>query len=386
MTEESAVDEAAEERHATNLELFLDLVFVFAVTQLAVLIGEHVTVHGTLAGVLVAFLVWWQWSQYTWAGAAMNLQDNPVSRVLVLCTIPVTLLMTIAIPDAFGRSGVWFGWAYCGVQVLVISMQGALTARSPEQRRAFARYASVAMLSPAVILVGAYLEGDARVWVWVGAAGLNLVAAVRGGTGEWTINATHFAERHALFVIIALGEVVVAAGATAYGLSHAAGLTADLVTAMGVAVALACLFWWTYFAYVPAVGERALGALTPVHRGVLARDFFTLGHFPLVTGIVLYSVVVEHLLRHPTAALGAADRWLLAISVLLFTGGLLVLRFRLTRRVSPERIVTIVVSGLVCAVAADVSGVVVVGTLGIVLALSQLLRVRWFRAETASTG
>ncbi|MGZ6895875.1 MAG: low temperature requirement protein A [Acidimicrobiia bacterium] len=386
MTEESAVDEAAEERHATNLELFLDLVFVFAVTQLAILVGEHVTVHGTLEGVLVAFLVWWQWSQYTWAGAATNLQDNPVSRVLVLCTIPVTLLMTIAIPDAFGRSGVWFGWAYCGVQVLVISMQGALTARSPEQRLAFARYASVAMLSPAVILVGAYLEGDARVWVWVGAAGLNLVAAVRGGTGEWTINATHFAERHALFVIIALGEVVVAAGATAYGLSHAAGLTADLVTAMGVAVALACLFWWTYFAYVPAVGERALGALTPVHRGVLARDFFTLGHFPLVTGIVLYSVVVEHLLRHPTAALGAADRWLLAISVLLFTGGLLVLRFRLTRRVSPERIVTIVVSGLVCAVAADVSGVVVVGTLGIVLALSQLLRVRWFRAETASTG
>ncbi|MGZ6954068.1 MAG: low temperature requirement protein A, partial [Acidimicrobiia bacterium] len=197
MTEESAVDEAAEERHATNLELFLDLVFVFAVTQLAVLIGEHVTVHGTLEGVLVAFLVWWQWSQYTWAGAATNLQDNPVSRVLVLCTIPVTLLMTIAIPDAFGRSGVWFGWAYCGVQVLVISMQGALTARSPEQRRAFARYASVAMLSPAVVLVGAYLEGDARVWVWVGAAGLNLVAAVRGGTGEWTINATHFAERHA---------------------------------------------------------------------------------------------------------------------------------------------------------------------------------------------
>jgi len=119
------------ERHASNLELFLDLVFVFAVTQIATLIGEHATVADTLKGALIAFLVWWQWSQYTWAGAAIDLQAKAVSRVLVLCTVPVTLLMTIAIPDAFGRSGPWFGAAYFGVQVLVISMQGALTIARP---------------------------------------------------------------------------------------------------------------------------------------------------------------------------------------------------------------------------------------------------------------
>jgi low temperature requirement protein LtrA len=177
-------DPARRERHATNLELFLDLVFVFAVTQLAVLIEGHLTVPGVLRGVLLAFLVWWQWSQFTWAGAAMDLQAHTVSRLLVLCMVPVTLLMTVAIPDAFGRSGPWFGWAYFGVQVLVISMMGALTVHGSAQRQAFVRYASLALVSPTVVLLGAYLHGDARVIAWCVAAVLDVVAALVGGGGS----------------------------------------------------------------------------------------------------------------------------------------------------------------------------------------------------------
>jgi low temperature requirement protein LtrA len=150
MTTESLA--AAEERHANNLELFLDLVFVFAVTQLAVLIGEHVTLAGTLKGVLVAFLVWWQWSQFTWVGAALDLQRHVVSRALVLCAVPVTLVMTIAVPSAFGNGALWFAWAYFGVQVLVLGMQGAFTITSPEHRQAFLRYSTLALLSPAVVV------------------------------------------------------------------------------------------------------------------------------------------------------------------------------------------------------------------------------------------
>jgi low temperature requirement protein LtrA len=375
-------DDAERERHATNLELFLDLVFVFAVTQLAILIGEHATVGDTLQGVLVAFLVWWQWSQYTWAGAAMDLQAHTLSRVLVLCTVPVTLLMTIAIPDAFGSTGLWFGWAYFGVQVLVISMQGALTVHRPEQRIAFVRYSSLALISPAVVLVGAYLHGDARVVAWCGAAALDVVAGIRGGGGEWSINATHFAERHALFVIIALGEVVVAAGATAYSASHDGGLTTTSVFAVGVVVGVACLLWWTYFAYVPEVGERALAAASPVQRGRIARDFFTFGHFPLVTGVVLYSVVVEHVVRHPEAALGASDRWLLALAIALFVGGLGALRLRLARAWSPERVLAVAVTAGLCAGGDGVSGVTLVGVVGVVLGAAQAVRYRRFRQET----
>src|SRR6267142_4844526 len=96
------------QRHATNLELFLDLVFVFAVTQIASLVGHDLTFAGAARGLLIAWLVWWQWSQFTWAGSAMDLQERTATRVLVLCTIPATLTMAVSIPNSFHESGRWF--------------------------------------------------------------------------------------------------------------------------------------------------------------------------------------------------------------------------------------------------------------------------------------
>ncbi len=112
------------ERHATNLELFLDLVFVFAVTQIASLVSHDLTWSGAAEGLLIAWLVWWQWSQFTWAGSAMDLQDRAATRVLVLCTIPATLTMAVAIPEAFHDLGIWFGVAYMAVQLLVLGDAG----------------------------------------------------------------------------------------------------------------------------------------------------------------------------------------------------------------------------------------------------------------------
>ena len=373
------------ERHATNLELFLDLVFVFAVTQIALLIEDHLTVAGVLRGVLLAFLVWWQWSQFTWAGAARDLQAHTVSRLMVLCMVPVTLLMAVSIPGAYGRSGPWFGWAYFGVQVLVISMMGALTVHGSAQRRAYVRYASLALLSPTVVLLGGYLHGDARIVAWCVAAALDIVAALLGGGGEWALNATHFAERHALFIIIALGEVVVAAGATAFTESQADGLRAPLVLALGVVVGVTCVLWWTYFAYIPQVGEHLLAGMDPVDRGRFARDFYTYGHFPLVLGVVLYSVVAGQVVAHPHAPLPEADRWILAVAVLLYLGGLDALRFRVWRVWSPERVAAIAVSLLFCAVGGSASGVLLVGAVGIVLGLAQIVRLRRYRKDTATT-
>ena len=127
MTEET-------QRHATNLELFLDLVFVFAVTQIASLVSHDLTLTGAARGLLIAWLVWWQWSQFTWAGSAADLQQRPATRVLVLCTIPATLTMAVSIPNCFHESGhggsapqdsaMWFGVAYMAVQLLVLAMQG----------------------------------------------------------------------------------------------------------------------------------------------------------------------------------------------------------------------------------------------------------------------
>ncbi len=363
------------ERHATNLELFLDLVFVFAITQIASLISHHPTGTGTAKGFLIALLVWWQWSQFTWAGSAIDLQRTARTRVLVLGCIPVTLIMTISIPESFHGSGLWFAGAYLGVQLLVLGMQGSVSLFDPVLRPAFIRYASLATIAPVVVLLGALTHDNLRVWMWVSAALLNVVGGLRAASGEWAINPVHFAERHSLFIIISLGEVLVAAGATA------TEITLDRVTAFAivVSVGVACMLWWTYFAFIPEVGEHTLRTAQGATRAVLARDLFTFGHVPLVFGIVLYAVVVKHLVPQPEGHLSVDDRWLLALSVVFFVGGLLSFQFRVVRRLAPERFAAIAATIAICALGSHLPGLVVVALIALVLGVMQAITWRKFR-------
>jgi low temperature requirement protein LtrA len=359
--------DAEADRHATNLELFLDLVFVFAVTQIASLISRHPSGTGTAKGLLIAVLVWWQWSQFAWTGSAVDLQRETRTRVMVLCLIPVTLLMTISIPGAFHGDAIWFGSAYLGVQVLVLAAQGLYTRIDEATRRGYARYASVAVFAPAVVFAGAFTHGNARVLVWTAAALVNFVGALRASGGEWVIEPVHFTERHALFVIIALGEVLVTAGASA----TETGLRGQIAAAIVLSVAVACTIWWTYFAYIPEVTEHALRQARGAARGELARDLFTFGHFPLVFGIILYAVVVKHLVPAPEGHLSVDDRWLLALSVACFVGGLAAAQYRVVRRVAPERPLAIVVTVGWCAAARWMPGLVTVGGIALVYGAMQ---------------
>jgi len=363
------------ERHATNLELFLDLVFVFAITQIASLISHHPTGTGTAKGFLMAVMVWWQWSQFTWAGSAIDLQRTARTRALVLGCIPVTLIMTISIPDSFHGSGLWFAGAYLGVQLLVLGMQGSVSLFDPVLRPAFIRYASLATIAPVVVLLGAFTHDNVRVCVWVGAALLNLVGGLRAASGEWAINSVHFAERHSLFIIISLGEVLVAAGATA------TEITLDRLTAFAivVSVGVACMMWWTYFAFIPDVGEHTLRTARGPARAVLARDLYTFGHVPLVFGIVLYAVVVKHLVPQPEGHLSVDDRWLLALSVVFFVGGLLSFQFRVVRRLAPERLATIALAVAICAFGGRIPGLAVVAAVAVMLGVMQTITLRRFR-------
>ncbi len=367
------IDGAEAERHATNLELFLDLVFVFAVTQIASMISLHPSAGGTARAFVVALLVWWQWSQFTWAGSAIDLQSMARTRVLVLALIPVTLLMTIAIPEAYHDTAIWFAGAYFGVQMLVLGMQGAFALVDAVTRPAFVRYMSFAIIAPALVLLGAFFHGHVREGLWAAAACTNLFAGLRAAKGEWVINPVHFAERHALFVIIALGEVLVAAGASAADI----GLDRRTVLAIIVAVAVACMLWWAYFAFIPEVGEYRLREATGPERGVLARDLYTFGHFPLVFGLVLYAVVVKHLVQHPNGHLSWDNRWLLGLSVTFFVGGLLLIQYRVVRRLAPERLIAIPVAAGLCALGNVLPALVVVAAVAVTY--SVMTAITWHR-------
>jgi low temperature requirement protein LtrA len=330
---------------------------------------------------LVSWLIWWQWSQFAWAGSAIDLQDTRHTRVLVLCLIPVALVNAVAIPTAFDGGGIWFGATYLGVLLLVSAAQGAAALRSEQTRVAFIRYTSIALIAPAVVLVGAFFDGHARTAFWVLAMVLDLAGALRAASaGEWTIDPVHFAERHALFVIIALGEVLVAVGATATSV----GLTAATVAGLVVAVAVACVMWWTYFAFIPRVAEHRLRAAVGPERGRVARDIFTFGHFPIVVGLITYAVVAKHLVQHPTDHLETHDRWMLALSATSFVGGLLAVQFRAVRRLAPERVVAIVVSCAIAVTGRWLPGVVVVGAVAVVLFVMQAITVRRVSRLTAA--
>lgn len=384
----SEATETAEQvgRHATNLELFLDLVFVFAVTQIAGVLASDLTWKGFGRGLLLAWLVWWLWSQFTWLGTAVDLAGRSTAQFLVLAAVPLALLMAVALPEAYGATGLEFAGAYLAVNLWALGIQGRKLWGEPATRAAWLRYLPLAALAPCVLFIGAFLDGDARVAVWAFVAIFNVGSALaaagkgRQGTNAWTIDPTHFAERHALFVIISLGEALVAIGATA----SESDLTPPVGLGLAITVSMACVFWWTYFAYVPQAVEHTLRVAGTYERGRVARDLFTFGHFPVVFGLVLYAVAAKHAVAHPAEHLATGDLAALAGAVAFFVGGLAGLQWQAVRRVAPERVAVILVVVAVCAgLGSTLSGIAVVAVVAVALAIQQTVTLRSFDRRSA---
>ncbi|MFO0550970.1 MAG: low temperature requirement protein A [Polyangiaceae bacterium] len=367
-------------RRATNLELFLDLVFVFVVTQLATMISHDPTLGGFARGGLVAWLSWWLWSQFVWAGTTVDLEKNRAAQVIVLATVPLALLMGIALPNAYHGSGRLFGTAYMLVQIAALVIQGRDMWREPSRRATFLAYATVASVGPALVAVGGFIGESLRAPIWIVAAIAGVVGAIASGrsranrtAGEWKIDPGHFSERHALFVIISLGEVLVAAGATAFGLTSQEHAIVGL-TASGF---VASVLWWSYFAYIPKLAEHALASAEGQRRATIARDMFSFGHFPLVFGLILFAVVIKHVVKDPYHLLPTADAYVLIAAVALVIGGFMVFHALYNRGVAVERPSALVVIALVVMGAhTHISGAVLITAVGVILLGMHALTVR----------
>jgi len=379
--------EGSSGRHATNLELFLDLVFVFAVTQIAGVLASVTDLAGFGRGLLLAWLVWWLWSQFTWLGTAIDLADRSLTQFLILAAVPLALLMAVAIPDAYGVTGLEFAGAYLAVNLWAIAIQGRGLWSVPATRRAWLQYAPLAALAPCLLFFGAFFDEGPRTAIWCVVAAFNICSAILGGrkgaSGEnsWTIDPVHFVERHSLFVIISLGEVLVAVGIAA----SAVPLEAEIGLGIVGAVSVACVFWWTYFSYVPGVIEARLAESHGADRGRVARNMFSFGHFPLIFGIVLYAVAAKHAVVHPGEPLATSDLWALGASIAFFLGGFLGLQWQAARRIAPERVVSIVVvAGLCATLGPHIAGAALIASVGIVTATSHTITLRRFTRISAS--
>ena len=352
---------AEEERKTSYLELFFDLVFVFAFTQVTALILEDTSPQGFARAALVLAMVWWAWSAYAWMTNAVDV-ENAVTRLIMFAAMVAGFFMALAVPDAFQDEAAWFAVAYFAVRVLQPALYLWGVRDEPETFGVLLRLTPWFVIAAFVALVGGFVDPDYRAWVWVASLVIDVIGTLTAARGDWHVSPSHFAERFALIVIIALGESIVAIGV---GTSH---LSRDATYAISVVVAFAgvAALWWAYFDFTAVAAERSLRRASGRDRSALARDIFTYFHYPLVLGVILYAVAAKKTLEHPRDPLSNAGRWALGLGIALFLVGFALMRFRVIRRVAWERLAA-AASILVIAVLLDGADAIV--TLGVVIVI-----------------
>ncbi len=294
------------ESRVTFLELFFDLVYVFAVTQISHFVIAHHGWLGMAQALVIIGAIWWAWVYTTWAANWVDPERVQV-RIVLLLTMLASLLMAVAIPHSFGESGIVFAAAYFLIQV---GRSAFLTWVMHKARhvsgRSMLRITLFFGLSGCLWLGGALLtqDGATRLAWWVAAMLLEYAGPATGyrlpflgsvGPSEWTISGGHMAERCALFIIIALGEGIVVTGSTFAGQAMTATNTLAFLAAFTGSV----LMWWIYF----DVGAKKGAELIEHHAepGRIARSAYTYLHMPMVIGIIGSAVSDEMLLAHPEA-------------------------------------------------------------------------------------
>lgn len=320
----------------TTLELFYDLVFVFAMTRVSHLLVEHLTWVGAGQALIILLAVWWSWNYTTWATNELN-PESDVVRLLLLWLMLASLLMSVAIPDAFGERGLLFAGAYVAIQVsrhLFLTFAAAGPG-SPERERA-GRILTWFAFAGVFWIAGGLAEDETRVVLWIIALALDygapLVlfwvpgrARLHGTT--WQVETSHFAERFGLFIMIALGETIVATGATTA--DHP--LTTATLLALCVAFIGTAALWWLYFASIAEVAEHGLDDRET--RTEVARDVYTYGHVLIVAAIILSAVGDELIVAHPTEELSGAKLLAVVAGPVLYLVAQAVLHMRLSGRI-----------------------------------------------------
>jgi low temperature requirement protein LtrA len=330
------------EQRTTTLELFFDLVFVFAITQVSHLLLDNLTWEGVGHTVLALLVVWWAWNYTTWVTNELD-PGSIVVRLMLLGLMFASLLLAVAIPDAFGDRALLFAGAYVAIQVgrHTFLTFGTATRRTIERERS-ARILVWLTAAGVLWIAGALADGEERTLLWVAALAIDYCAPLvlywvpgraKLGEGTWEVGTAHFAERFQLFLIIALGETIVIIGATTAELD----LDAARLTALGLAFLSTASLWWLYFDYVARIAERRLELSHD--RTKLARDAYTYLHVVIVAGVILCGVGDELVIAHPTDELPGVEVAAVAGGPALYLLAQALFRLRMAGSIAWKRLV-----------------------------------------------
>lgn len=315
------------------LELFFDLVFVLGFTQCTALMAAESDWAGIGRGMLALAVLWWAWVCYAWLTSVVDPEEGSV-RIVMFAAMAGLLLVALCVPQAFGDRALGFAIAYGVVRAGHIALYVILSRDDPSLRRSVLGFAITSATAIGLLVAASFVDGGVQAALWVAAILVDWGGPATVGVAGWRLVPAHFAERHNLVIILALGESIVA-----LGIGASVYLTAPVIVAAVLGVGLASALWWIYFDVVALITERRLiRAPEGRERNALARDSYSYLHFPMVAGIVLGALGLEETLAHVDEPLDADHAFALLGGTAIYLLAHVGLRLRNARTINVERL------------------------------------------------
>jgi low temperature requirement protein LtrA len=350
------------EERVKPLELFFDLVFVLAFTQCTALMASMPNCEGAGQAMLVLAVLWWAWVGYAWLTSVVDPEEGGV-RIVMFAAIAALLVTTLCAPEAFGDRALPFAIAYGIVRAGQIALF-LIAARDDEKlRRSVLSLAVSTALGVGLLVCASVADGGVQYALWITAVLVDFGGPALFGIEGWTLMPAHFAERHSLVIILALGESIVALGVGAQ-----LDLTASVYVAAVLGVGIAAALWWIYFDVVALVtAQRLEAASAGGPRNRLARDSYSYLHFPMVAGIVLSAFGLEESLPHLDDHLHLVPAFALFGGVAIYLLAHVVLRLRNAHTISKTRLGVAILLFALWPLATEVTALVSLVAVNVVL-------------------
>ena len=367
-----------EEARVTALELFFDLVFVLALTQCTALIAGTPTWSGLVQALFVLAVLWWSWGGYAWLTSVVDPEEGAV-RIAMFAAMAAFLVAALAVPHAFGDDALVFACAYGVVRVAHIWLFTMASRDDPGLRRSVTGLASSTAIGVTLLVAASFTDGVLQGALWAIAITFDVGVPFLFFAEGWKLMPSHFAERYGLIVIIALGESIVSIGVGAHEI-----VDGGIIAASVLGVALAAALWWLYFDVIVWLGERRLSEATPgKQQNELARDSYSLIHFPLVAGIVLAAFGLNKTLVHVGDPLHSVPAAALVGGVAMYLLGHVAFRWRQVHSLSRQRSLAALAALLLYPVALEVPALLTVALVVGILSLLIVYEVTRFAENRA---
>jgi low temperature requirement protein LtrA len=341
-----------DEKRVGPLELFFDLVFVFALTQVTKLMSDDPTWEGLGQGMLVLAALWWAWGAYSWLTNYIA-ADEGKERLLMFAVMGAFLIAALAVPHAFDDDALVFAIAYAVARWLHIFIFAEAN-DDVDAGMAIRRLARTAIPGPALLIVAGLVdEGTLRTVLWIVALAVDFSGPYVFGVRGFRISAGHFAERFSLIVIIALGESIVAIGA---GLSGE--LDAGIIVAAVLGLVIACSQWWAYFDVVAVASERRFRRVQGDELPRIARDSYSYMHLPMIAGIILIALGIKKTVGHVDEPLKTVPAVALFGGIALYYAGHIGFRLRNMGSLNRQRLAAALLSLALIPLAVEVDALI----------------------------